>query len=153
MRRTSIAGAKDGPLQPFLSRCTLVAGDMFASVPAGADAYMMKHIIHDWPDELCIKLLKLCRKAVNPGGKLLVVDYVIQPGNDFSPAKFLDLQMLLFPGGQRAHRKGVPRPFRGRRLAPKSHQYPPPPAKPSSKDFPRSTGQNSSYESTTFVIM
>jgi hypothetical protein len=95
-----IEGAKDGPLKPFLSRCTLVSGDMFSSVPAGADAYVMKHIIHDWPDDLCIKLLKLCRKAVNPGGKLLVVDSVIYPGNDFSPAKFLDLQMLLFPGGQ-----------------------------------------------------
>ncbi len=95
-----VDGAKDGPLQPFLSRCTLVAGDMFESVPPGADAYMMKHIIHDWPDEMCVKLLKLCRQAVNPGGRLLVVDCVIQPGNDFSPAKFLDLQMLLFPGGK-----------------------------------------------------
>lgn len=94
-----IAGAREGPLKLFLSRCTLVGGDMFASVPAGADAYMMKHIIHDWPDDLCVKLLKLCRKAVNPGGKLLVIDCIIQPGNDFSPAKFLDLQMLLFPGG------------------------------------------------------
>jgi hypothetical protein len=102
-----IAGAQDGPLKPFLGRsgpsdegrCTLVGGDMFQSVPAGADAYLMKHIIHDWPDDRCIHLLKLCRKAVNPGGKLLVVDCVIQPGNDFSPAKFLDLQMLLFPGG------------------------------------------------------
>jgi O-methyltransferase domain/Dimerisation domain len=94
-----VAGAKDGPLKPFLSRCTLVGGDMFASVPAGADAYMMKHIIHDWPDQMCIKLLKLCRKAAAPGGRLLVVDCVIGPGNNFSPAKFLDLQMLLFPGG------------------------------------------------------
>ena len=46
-----IAGAKDGPLQPFLSRCTLVAATCSYSVPPGADAYMMKHIIHDWPDE------------------------------------------------------------------------------------------------------
>jgi hypothetical protein len=94
-----VAGAKEGPLKPYLSRCTLVGGDMFAAVPAGADAYMMKHIIHDWPDETCIKLLKLCRKAVNPGGRLLVVDGVVKPGNEFSPDKFLDLQMLLFPGG------------------------------------------------------
>jgi len=36
---------------------------------------------------------------VNSGGKLLVVDSVIQPGNDFSPSKFLDLQMLIFPSG------------------------------------------------------
>ena len=94
-----VAGAKDGPLKPMMERCTLASGDMFSSVPAGADAYIMKHIIHDWPDELCIKILKACRKGVNPGGKLLVVDNVIQPGNDFAPGKFLDLQMLIFPGG------------------------------------------------------
>jgi len=94
-----LEGAKDGPLKPMMERCTLASGDMFSSVPAGADAYIMKHIIHDWPDEECIKILKACRKGVNPGGKLLVVDNVIQPGNDFAPGKFLDLQMLIFPGG------------------------------------------------------
>jgi O-methyltransferase domain/Dimerisation domain len=94
-----VEGAKDGPLKPFMDRCTMVSGDMFTSVPAGADAYIMKHIIHDWPDELCLKILKACRSAVNSGGKLLAVDSVIQPGDDFSPAKFLDLQMLIFPGG------------------------------------------------------
>jgi len=94
-----VAGAKDGPLKPMMERCTLASGDMFSSVPAGADVYIMKHIIHDWPDELCIKILKGCRKGVNSGGKLLVVDNVIQPGNDFAPGKFLDIQMLIFPGG------------------------------------------------------
>ena len=95
-----IEGAKNGPLKPVMERCTLAFGDMFSSVPAGADAYIMKHIIHDWPDELCVKILKSCRKGVNPGGKLLVVDDVIQPGNDFYAGKFLDLQMLIFPGGK-----------------------------------------------------
>lgn len=95
-----VEGAKNGPLKPVMERCTLASGDMFSSVPAGADAYIMKHIIHDWPDELCIKILKACRKGVNPGGKLLVVDDVIQPGNDFYAGKFLDLQMLIFPGGK-----------------------------------------------------
>jgi hypothetical protein len=94
-----VAGAKDGPLKPVMERCTLASGDMFSAVPAGADAYIMKHIIHDWPDEGCINILKACRKGVKPGGKLLVVDNVIQPGNDFAPGKFLDLQMLIFPGG------------------------------------------------------
>ena len=94
-----VAGAKDGPLKPVMDRCTVESGDMFSSVPAGADAYIMKHIIHDWPDEGCINILKACRKGVNSGGKLLVVDNVIQPGNDFAPGKFLDLQMLIFPGG------------------------------------------------------
>jgi hypothetical protein len=93
-------GAKNGLLKPLLDRCTLASGDMFSSVPAGADAYIMKHIIHDWPDEACAKILRACHKAVNPGGVLLVVDNVIQPGNEFAPGKFLDLQMLIFPGGR-----------------------------------------------------
>lgn len=94
-----VAGAKDGALKPVMDRCTIASGDMFSSVPAGADAYIMKHIIHDWPDDLCIKILKACRQGVNPGGKLLVVDNVIHPGNEFAPGKFMDLQMLIFPGG------------------------------------------------------
>jgi SAM-dependent methyltransferase len=73
---------------------------MFTFVPNAADAYIMKHIIHDWPDEVSARILRACRNAVNPGGKLLVVDCVVPPGNDFSPAKFLDIQMLLFPGGR-----------------------------------------------------
>ncbi|MFZ0464896.1 MAG: methyltransferase [Candidatus Acidiferrales bacterium] len=94
-----IEGAKNGPLKPMMERCTLASGDMFSSVPTGVDAYIIKHIIHDWPDETCLKILKACRKGLNPNGKLLVVDNVIQPGNDFYPGKFLDLQMLIFPGG------------------------------------------------------
>jgi O-methyltransferase domain/Dimerisation domain len=94
-----VEGAKNGPVKPLMERCTLASGDMFSSVPPGADAYIMKHIIHDWPDDLCIKILKACRKGVNAGGKLLVVDNVIHRGNDFAPGKFLDLQMLIFPGG------------------------------------------------------
>jgi hypothetical protein len=94
-----VSGAKEGPLKPVMDRCTIASGDMFTSVPAGAGAYIMKHIIHDWPDEGCVNILKACRKGVNPGGKLLVVDNVIQPGNEFAPGKFLDLQMLIFPGG------------------------------------------------------
>lgn len=94
-----IEGAKSGPLAPVMNRVTLTGGDMFTNVPAGADAYIMKHIIHDWPDEASLKILRACRQGVNPGGKLLVVDSVIQPGNDFDPGKFLDLEMLIFPGG------------------------------------------------------
>jgi O-methyltransferase domain/Dimerisation domain len=94
-----LEGAANGPLTPLMERCTFSAGNMFSMVPPGADAYIMKHIIHDWRDDLCIQLLKACRNAVNPGGTLLVVDSVIEPGNHFSPGKFLDLQMLVFPSG------------------------------------------------------
>jgi hypothetical protein len=95
-----IEGAQAGPLAPVMDRCTLLGGNMFESVPAGYDAYIMKHIIHDWPDEVCTKLLSACRAGVNPGGKLLVADAVIHPGNAFEPAKLIDLEMLLFPGGK-----------------------------------------------------
>jgi hypothetical protein len=95
-----VAGAPSGPLAAVLNRCKLESGNFFESVPAGSDAYIMKHIIHDWPDDLCIKILKHCRAGVNPGGKLLVVDHCIPPGNDFRTSKFMDLEMLLFPGGK-----------------------------------------------------
>ena len=94
-----IEGARSGPLAPVLDRCALLSGDMFSSVPSGYDAYIMKHIIHDWPDEVSIKILRACRAGVNPGGKLLVVDAVVHPGNEFEPGKILDLEMLIFPGG------------------------------------------------------
>jgi SAM-dependent methyltransferase len=95
-----IEHAKNGPLQRMLDRCTFASGDMFNAVPQGADAYIMKHIIHDWPDDKCVALLQECRRAVNRGGKLLVIDNVIHLGNEFEPGKFLDLQMLIFPGGK-----------------------------------------------------
>ncbi len=94
-----IEGARKGPLQAMMNRCTLAAGDMFASVPAGADAYLMKHIIHDWPDDLCLKILRGCRQGVNPGGRLLVADSVVPKGNEPSVGKIMDIEMLIFPGG------------------------------------------------------
>jgi hypothetical protein len=93
-----VEGARNGSLKALAECRTLASGDMFSSMPANADAYIMKHIIHDWPHDLCLKILKACRKNANAGGQLLVVDDVVQPGNEFSPGKFLDLQMLIFPG-------------------------------------------------------
>ncbi len=83
-------------------RCETVGGDFFKSVPTGGDAYIMKHIIHDWNDEQCIAILQNCREAMNIGGKVLVVEMVVPEGNEPSPAKFLDLQMLQYlPGCER----------------------------------------------------
>jgi len=82
-------------------RSELVGGDFFAAVPAGADAIMMKHIIHDWDDEHSLKILKICHAALQPGGKLLVIDAVILPGNEPSTGKLLDIEMLLIGGRER----------------------------------------------------
>ena len=94
-----VKGAANGPLKPLMDRCTLASGDMFSSVPSRSRR--LHHEAHHprLARRSLHPLLQACRKGVNPGGKLLVVDAVIQPGNDFSPGKFLDLQMLIFPSG------------------------------------------------------
>lgn len=81
-------------------RIRLVEGNMFESIPPGADAYIMKRIIHDWPDEMCVKILSGCRAGVQKGGKLIVVDAVVPTDSGFSPAKIMDLTMMLFLGGK-----------------------------------------------------
>ena len=70
------------------------------SVPNGADAYLMRHIIHDWDDAKSLTILRNCHSAMPPDGKLLVVESVIPPGNERFAGKFLDLVMLLIPGGK-----------------------------------------------------
>jgi SAM-dependent methyltransferase len=90
----------DAILAPFADRCQLIGGDFFEAVPAGVDAYIMKHIIHDWDDERAAKILKNCRRGLKPGGKLLVVDRVIGPPNTPDPKKFFDIAMMLMPGGR-----------------------------------------------------
>jgi ubiquinone/menaquinone biosynthesis C-methylase UbiE len=85
---------------PAGSRCQLVGGSFFESVPEGADAYMMRHIIHDWNDEQCRTILGHCRRAMKPEARLLVIDAVIKPGNEPQFSKFLDITMLALPGGK-----------------------------------------------------
>lgn len=81
-------------------RCEIVGGNFFESVPAGADAYMMRHIIHDWDDEKSLTILRNCHAVMSDDARLLVVESVIPPGNDPFGGKFLDLVMLLIPGGK-----------------------------------------------------
>jgi hypothetical protein len=80
-------------------RCAVQAGNFFESVPPGADAYLMRHIIHDWDDEKSITILRNCRRAMGQGGKLLIVEGVVPPGNEPSVSKFFDLAMMALPGG------------------------------------------------------
>jgi hypothetical protein len=82
------------------SRCRTAGGSFFESVPSGADAYLLRHIIHDWDDEKSLAILRNCRAAIPPGGRLLVVESVIPPGNEHFVGKFLDLTMMLIPGGK-----------------------------------------------------
>jgi len=81
-------------------RCSVIEGSFFESIPAGADAYLFRHIIHDWTDEQSIQILGRCREVIPSSGKLLIVDCVVPEGNAPSPAKDMDLIMLTYPGGQ-----------------------------------------------------
>lgn len=81
-------------------RCEVLGGDFFESVPAGGDAYLLSHVVYDWEDERCLQLLGNCRRAMRGRGRLLVVDPVIAPGNDFHEGKFIDLILLATTGGK-----------------------------------------------------
>ena len=76
-------------------RCEIMGGDFFEEVPAAGDAYILKQIIHDWNDELSIKILKNCHKAMTEKGRVLIIEAVIEPGNAQSISKFFDLHMLV----------------------------------------------------------
>ncbi|HEX4129800.1 MAG TPA: methyltransferase [Pirellulales bacterium] len=80
-------------------RVTLLGGSFFESVPSGADAYVLRHIIHDWDDQRSKRILDACRAAIPQQGRLLVVESVIARGNEPSFGKLLDVNMLVVPGG------------------------------------------------------
>lgn len=84
--------------QGVADRVETASGDFFNEVPA-ADAYIMKHIIHDWDDERSIKIMQSIHRAMIGDGKLLLAEMVIPEGNEPHPGKMLDLEMLTSPGG------------------------------------------------------
>jgi len=96
-----LAGARPAIESLGLSdRCRTVSGDFFKSVPEGGDAYIMKHIIHDWDDDQAATILKNIRSAMNRGGRVILLESVVAPGSQPDFAKIIDLEMLLLPGGR-----------------------------------------------------
>jgi hypothetical protein len=82
-------------------RLQLCGADFFAALPAGADGYLLKHIIHDWDDAACLRILRAIVGAMAPGARVLIVEQVIPPGNGPFPGKLLDLNMLVMTEGGR----------------------------------------------------
>jgi hypothetical protein len=93
---TQRAIAADG----LTERCEAVGGNFFESVPAGADAYVLKQVIHDWDDAPAVAILRNVRQAIKPEGRLLLLEVVIPPGNEPSLSKLSDLGMLVVAGGR-----------------------------------------------------
>ncbi len=86
-------------------RCEAVGGDAFVEVPSGADAYLLKGVIHDWEDKEAIAILRTCRAAMPKGARLLLIERilpeVIDPADPSVRAKFItDINMFLNPGGR-----------------------------------------------------
>src|SRR6202158_3807598 len=76
-------------------RCEAIGGDFFRSAPAGGDAYILKHIIHDWSDEECLMILGHCHAGMTAGGKVLIVEMVIPERNVPAVSKFLDRKSVV----------------------------------------------------------
>ena len=96
-----LAGADDVLREAGVAeRVTVVPGDFFAGVPDGADAYLLSRILHDWPDDDAVRILRTVRAALGPDGRVLVVDAVVGPPGEDPLSKFLDLMMLVSAGGR-----------------------------------------------------
>lgn len=84
----------------LLDRVHCQPGDFFSEIPAGADAYVLAQILHDWDDEPASRILHGVRAAMPDHARLLVLEQAIPEGNQPHPAKLLDLHMLLLLGGR-----------------------------------------------------
>jgi hypothetical protein len=94
-----VAGVPPGQFAASEDRIAIEAGNFFESVPDGCDAYIMKYIMHDWGDEQCRTILKLMRDRLPPDGRVLVCDMVVSDDPGPTPAKMLDIEMLVVTVG------------------------------------------------------
>jgi hypothetical protein len=86
--------------EEIADRCEAMTGDFLEAVPEGGDAYLLKHIIHDWDDQRAIEILKNCHRSMSKDARLLLIEEIITDASEFAPAKVLDIQQMLMPGGR-----------------------------------------------------
>ena len=83
-----------------LERCNIIGGNFFESVPEAEEVYVLKRIVHDWDDAISIDLLRRCRDAMAPQGRVLVIDAVLRPGNEPDPNKDSDIMLMAMYSGR-----------------------------------------------------
>ncbi len=86
-------------------RCRVVGGSFFDALPQGADAYVLRAIIHDWDDDAAIRILEVAARALEDTSRVLIIERVVAPPNEGRDAKFSDLNMLVSPGGRERTRE------------------------------------------------
>jgi len=95
-----LPGVIEGAEQEHLGdRVELVGGDFFEAVPAGGDAYVFKHVIHDWSDEQCVTILRNVAAGMAPDARVLVAEIVMPDTTEPHAAKFMDVNMLAMTEG------------------------------------------------------
>jgi ubiquinone/menaquinone biosynthesis C-methylase UbiE len=79
-------------------RCTLAAGSFFEHVPAGGDVYILRQILHDWPDDRAAEILAACRRSMRVGEQLLVIDQILPdiPTNDPAQRYAFEMDLHMF---------------------------------------------------------
>ncbi|MDZ8084271.1 MAG: methyltransferase [Nostoc sp. DedQUE12b] len=87
-------------------RCQLIGGSFFEAIPEGGDAYLLREVVHLWDDERAISILKRCYQAMREQGRLLLIEKVIPPGNEYSFSKLVDIHMLVMCSGGRERTEG-----------------------------------------------
>lgn len=83
------------------NRIRALSGDFFENVPTGGDIYLLRHVIHDWDDQVAVKILANCCKSMNRNGRVLIAESIVPEGNDFGVVKWIDLMMLVVGGRER----------------------------------------------------
>jgi hypothetical protein len=86
-------------------RCEIVSGSFFEDVPVGGDVYLLKSIVHDWNDRDALHLLRNCRRAMQSGARLLIIERLLGPPNEGLEGKLSDLNMLVNAGGRERTRE------------------------------------------------
>jgi hypothetical protein len=81
-------------------RCDVVGGSFFEAVPENGDVYILKAVIHDWPDAEAVEILRTCRRAMPPHGRLVLVEQVLDLAPDAVRTALSDLTMLVMASGQ-----------------------------------------------------
>ena len=96
----AISAGKAITIADLNDRCKTIPYDFLKEAPPVCDAYFLVNVLHDWEDEICCRILKNISQSMNADSRLLVLEYLLEPGPGFSVAKLLDIEVLVMGGGR-----------------------------------------------------
>jgi len=81
-------------------RCKAIPFDFLKETPPTCDVYFLVNVLHDWEDNICYRILENISQSMNTETRLLIIEYLLEPGPEFSIAKLLDIEVLVMGGGR-----------------------------------------------------